>query len=442
MPQTSRFVITIRRRIGVISLLGLLATGSIAGGQLLLYPPPLETGTSSVMGRVMNAQSRQPAAGVEVTLTSFIGGVPRASSITTDATGVYAFDGIAEGSYHLFTGGRDYQSACYPNNTVDRCSQIELLRDEKRANVDFALVPNAIARGRIVDEDGSPIADATVRLSVETQRLPNGGFARLVSGRSVKTAADGAFELRGVTPGAWYIEASLPAAKDSLGLPVIFYPGVFHHDEARRIEFRPGAISDQLVIVVPATTGNVLNVRVAPGPLPIGDVRAALIRASPFVARSIALNDDGAGSISGLLPGRYFIAARGWIKNRAWAAFEIAAFVSPQLDVSLQMKPAGRITGKIVAQNGGLPPLDGLVVAAGWTDDDVEINPMTPDQVPVEADGSFNIEGLFGRRAMRLIGLPADWRVYAIRQGRTEVSGAINVPLDTTVDITIVLARR
>jgi hypothetical protein len=183
-------------------------------------------------------------------------------------------------------------------------------------------------------------------------------------------------------------------------------------------------------------------VRVAPGPLPIGDVRAALIRASPFVARSIALNDDGAGSISGLLPGRYFIAARGWIKNRAWAAFEIAAFVSPQLDVSLQMKPAGRITGKIVAQNGGLPPLDGLVVAAGWTDDDVEINPMTPDQVPVEADGSFNIEGLFGRRAMRLIGLPADWRVYAIRQGRTEVSGAINVPLDTTVDITIVLARR
>jgi hypothetical protein len=62
--------------------------------------------------------------------------------------------------------------------------------------------------------------------------------------------------------------------------------------------------------------------------------------------------------------------------------------------------------------------------------------------VPVEADGSFNIEGLFGRRAMRLIGLPADWRVYAIRQGRTEVSGAINVPLDTTVDITIVLARR
>jgi hypothetical protein len=43
---------------------------------------------------------------------------------------------------------------------------------------------------------------------------------------------------------------------------------------------------------------------------------------------------------------------------------------------------------------------------------------------------------------MRLIGLPADWRIDAIRQGRTEVSGAINVPLDTTADITIVLARR
>jgi hypothetical protein len=95
-----------------------------------------------------------------------------------------------------------------------------------------------------------------------------------------------------------------------------------------------------------------------------------------------------------------------------------------------------------VAQNGGLPPLDGVVAAAGWTHDDVEINPMTPDQVPVEADGSFKIEGLFGKRTLRLIGLSPEWAVHAVRQGRSEVRGAVDVPLDTTVDVTIIVARR
>lgn len=227
-----------------------------------------------------------------------------------------------------------------------------------------------------------------------------------------------------------------------MGLPTVFYPGVFQHDEATPVGFSEGRITGDLNIVVPSTAGNALTVRVAPGPVPLGDVRAALIRSAPLMAKTIALDDQGAGTVKDLLQGRYFVAARGWIKDRAWAAFEVADFVPPSLALSLQMKPAGSITGKIVAQTGGLPPLDGVVVAAGWTHDDVEINPMTPDQVPVEADGSFKIDGLFGQRALRLIGLSPEWAVYAIRRGRSELRGAVDVPLDTTVDITIVVARR
>lgn len=385
-----------------------------------------------------------PAAGVDVTLSTFADGVARARTVTTDTAGVFAFGNIAEGTYLLATVGGDFQMACFANaDAGDRCAQIPLRADEHRDDFILTLTPNAIARGRIVDEKGTPIAGASVRITMERRPLPNGGFASVVSTRlGVTTAADGTFEVRGIAPGAWYLETSLPAAKGSIALPVIFYPGVFHHDDATRIEFAAGRVSDHLELVVPASSDNILNVHLIPGPVPTADVRAAVFRSSPFITRTVALDDNGDGTMSGLLPGRYFIAARGWIKDRAWAAFEIVDFLPPSIDLTMQMKPAGSIRGKIVAQNGGLPPLDGLVVAAAWTHDDVEINPIAPDQVPVEADGSFKIDGLFGERALRLIGLSADWAIYAIRQGRTELRGAVEVPLDSTVDITIVLARR
>lgn len=427
--------------LGVIALLVTLFT-SAAGAQPQPPPPPVEAGTASIAGRILDARTARPAGGVLVTIVTLVGGAPRSSTTTTDAAGVYTFDGIAEGSYMLTTYAVDYQMACYPNTSTDRCSRIELAPGDRRVNPDLSLTPNAVARGRIVDDSGAPIADATVRMTRERRPLPGGTFASVVSGRGVKTRADGTFELRGIAPGTWYLEASVPAAKGSMGLPVVFYPGVFHHDEATRIEFSAGGVVDDLVLIVPATRDNVLTVHIASGPVPIGDVRAAMIRATPFVATTITLGDDGSGVITGVLPGRYFIAARGWIKDRAWAAFQVADFLPPSVEVSLSMKPAGAITGKIVARNGGLPPLDGVVVAAGWTHDDVEINPLTPDQVPVEVDGSFKIDGLFGQRALRLIGLSPDWGVYEIRQGRSEISGAVDVPLDTTVDVTIVVARR
>jgi hypothetical protein len=82
-----------------------------------------------------------------------------------------------------------------------------------------------------------------------------------------------------------------------------------------------------------------------------------------------------------------------------------------------------------------------VVAAATWVYDDAEVNPVTPDQVPVAADGSFRIEGLFGTRTLQLIYLDADWHVASILVGRSEVS-TIDVPLDTAVDVTIVVARR
>ena len=83
-----------------------------------------------------------------------------------------------------------------------------------------------------------------------------------------------------------------------------------------------------------------------------------------------------------------------------------------------------------------------MLVNAAWVDGDTEINPLAADQSVVNADGSFRIDGLFGRRAIHVIGLSPDWRMHSILQGRSIIASAVEVALDTTVDVTIVVTRK
>jgi hypothetical protein len=192
----------------------------------------------------------------------------------------------------------------------------------------------------------------------------------------------------------------------------------------------------------PVTTSTSMTVTVSPGPLAISDVRVALIRSTPLALMMLPLNETGTATVNGLTRGRYFVGARGWLKDRAWAAFRVVDFVPPSAHVSLRMIKAGRLTGRIVAENGGVLPLNGVSVVAAWTHEDVEINPLVPDQAQVAANGAFRIEGLFGKRSIQLIGLSPEWRVRSVRRGRSDVTSGVDVPLDSAVKITIVVARR
>jgi len=363
--------------------------------------------------------------------------------VKTDANGAYLFDNIAEGSYLIMAKSLDFLTACYPSaDPHDGCGQVDVSRDQKRTDVNMTLPPAAIARGRVIDQRGAAVANAAVRVTLErTTPAPN-PYLRVRSAYEVKTGTDGAFEMRGVWPGKWYLEVDLPFTTASMRPPIVFYPGVLSEDEATRVEFFSGRATSNLVFTVPSTAANVLNVSVVAGPLAIGDVRAAIVRTAPLISKKIDLDSDGRGTINGMIEGRYFISARGWINDKAWAAFEVASFFAPSLDVSLRLEPAGTIKGRIVAERGGLPPLDGVVAAAIWVSDGIEINPMIPDQVPVESDGSFTIGGLFGTREVKLIGLSPEWRVHSIVQGRSEIPSTVDVRLDTTLNITIVVSKQ
>lgn len=397
-------------------------------------PQPLAPGSSGIHGTIVDAITKAPIPDVAVRLFDYR--QMRTGSTLTNSGGQYEFAGIADGEYSLSADSNDHLFSCYQPTLSDppRCANVSLVRDQVKA-VDLQLIPGAIVRGRVVDAAGKPIAKASIRLDV----FRSAAFGPMSSALSRE---DGSFELVRLPAGEWLLELEIPASPHAVRPPLMYYPGVVYREEAQTVRLAAGETVANIDFVVPDVARNSLTLHVSSPGGAVGDVSAAVIRAAPLMMARVELNDRGVGTLGGLLPGRYFAAARAWTDKQPLVAFDAIDFVEGPRDVMLQLQPAGSIAGRIVARPGGLPPLAGVRVAAAWVHDDVEVNPLVPDQVEAAPDGSFRIDGLFGQRSLQLIGLPADWAVLSVLRNRTDVTRAVTVPPDTTVNVTIVLSKR
>jgi hypothetical protein len=223
----------------------------------------------------------------------------------------------------------------------------------------------------------------------------------------------------------------------------VYYPGGLSWEEAVGVVLVAGKVTDDLTVVVPRIYENILTVVVPPPDATISDLAVSVLRESPLAVRRIDLNADGVGTVKGILPGRYFVAARAASRDKQWAGFEVVDFVEDSYEARLQLQPTGAISGRIVAETGAPPPLDGVIVGASWIYDGAEVNPLAADEAKVAPDGSFRIDHLFGTRRLQLRALDLGWELAAVRQNRTDVStSGIGVVPDDTVEATIVLRRR
>ena len=134
---------------------------------------------------------------------------------------------------------------------------IELAEAQVMEKADVALPRGSAVSGRILDEFGEPVADA----SVTAMRMQYaGGKRRLVpSGRSSTTNDLGQFRLFGLPPGEYYVSATLrtidamvmdmlggagaggPTGSNSnSGYAATYYPGTPNPAEAQRIALAVG----------------------------------------------------------------------------------------------------------------------------------------------------------------------------------------------------------
>jgi len=420
----------------LIPLLAALAIGETGFAQPK-GPSSIPPGTSTIAGVLADARTKQPIAGCMVAITQI--NAARNAVTTTGLDGSYAFTGIADAEYFVNAFCDSHLSSCYrsPGAEAPSCDSVGVVVDQRKSNIDFNLVPGAIAKGRVVDAGSRPIAKAIVRLVIP--RLD----ARYAPSKPTQTSPDGAFTLVGLPPGGWIVEVDLPHEPGALRPPIVYFPGVLTFGEASFVELVAGETTDDLTIVAPRLSDNRLTVRVATSEPSLAGLEVAFVRVLPLLTRPVPIDASGIGVITGLPPGPYFLTARGRSGDRSWTAHDLVEFAGGEQEVLLYLQPSARIAGRIIVEKGAAVAFDGVRVGATWLQDGIEVNPLDITEAPVAPNGTFKLDGLFGTRQLQLIGLDPEWQIRSIVQDRSDVTGSgVALTADVEAQVVITLGRR
>jgi hypothetical protein len=405
-------------------------------------PPPLNPGTSSIHGRVVDEQSGEPIERAEVLLMDsqieqtqeILGrGVTtrhfvRVGKTLTGSDGSYGFDDISHGAYRLYVRHRSYLPSC-SGQPRSHCDLVNVIADQRVNHAHVPLSRGAIIRGRLLDQQGRPIARARLSTEFKQTSLNSGGAT---------SGADGRFEIPSVPPGTMVIRV------DPLGFPMwhrtMYYPGVHARADALPITVEPGTTHE---------------IEIRARDTPVGTIRTALFGprgfrlqkmtlATPDAKMLVDMQVSGAGTavVTDLSEGRYVIAARARAGRRTLAAYQLIIIGVGEYEVPMRLEPTARVRGRVVVDTGGVPPVAGVSVEAHWVSGKLKLDPTGPDRSALRRNGSFTMEGLFGRRQLQLFGLSDEWRVTAVRAGRADVTSGIDLAPGSSTDITIVVSRR
>lgn len=399
----------------------------------------LPPGTGAISGRVVGAQSEEPLANVAVALAA-LGAFGGNKQTTTDTTGFYHFADLAEHDYNVLVMDPLYLGGCYgaPETAPLPCGTVTVGRDQHRTGIDFRLTLAAVLRGRVVDTDGRAVGGATVHASLAPSMSPT-----FFSAATAQTRPDGTFEITRLASGDTVLSLDMPVTADRPRAPTVFYPGVLTAEAAEAIRLTGGLVTSGITFRYPKVAERSITTRISAPATGATAIKAWLYRVEPRMVREIALDADGAGNVRGLLEGRYFVAAEAQGDGEALVASGVVELLDDTVELALLLQEPGRLTGRVVAERGGLPPLTDVRVAAKWTDEGEEINPLAADDVEIGADGFFRIDDLFGVRSVQLLGLSPEWRIQSIRQGRNEIpANGVTVASGATLDLVITIGRR
>ena len=310
----------------------------------LLFAIPVALSGQMAEGAVVDSVSGAPLAGAVVLL--------RGASLTaarTDALGHFRIAVDPEIKSPLLNIQRN--GYLYGNRTLPSPSTPEFV------NLKIALTPQAVITGRVDDEEGYPLSNA----SVQAFRF------RTINGQSIPQAMSGGttndlgeYRLAGLPPGQWYLWVSHVDRWDVRYSPE-YYGGTAAPQESNTLETKAGEVRSGIDFHFKRHEGVDLTVRWT-APAAWGkpqQVTVAVATDRPVFVRTGVPQPDGSFRLLHVRPGAYEVTVNGQFPSlprplSVEQPLELSDASRHELVVSFEAGAGVDVSGTVVS-DGGLP---------------------------------------------------------------------------------------
>jgi Carboxypeptidase regulatory-like domain len=276
----------------------------------------------SVKGRVVAVDNGQGMGKVILSLIPAERGEQgRPLTVRTTPDGSYDFKQVPPGRYRLFASRNGYARQGYgqkpgSENDLASATPLDVRSGETLDNVNLSLLRGGAIEGRVLDQDGEPVA----RIQAALIR------ARYVQGRRVlqpagsdQTDDRGQFRIYDIPPGTYYLMATPRVFgmtdENRAVYPPIYFPGVLDPQEAGKVKIVPGGELRGYDLTLFETTGYQITGKVTS---PDGQpprrvfVTAHKVPSSGLTRPASAQGTGAQGdfTLQGLIPGTYRLVAQ------------------------------------------------------------------------------------------------------------------------------------
>lgn len=397
-----------------------------------------------VEGHVFDAQTGEPLKKVSVHLVRYAASNRRnaqAYSDTSNADGSFRFESVEPGDYVLSGSRTGFLPTQYGAKSPNaRGTSIHLGPGQRMTEIVLKLVPQAVISGRLVDEDGDPVANAYV---VALKRTWIRGKLRYLPQGSSSTNDLGDFRVGNLSAGKYYVMAQIrdteadddphpaPGRPDIRDLNTC-YPNAPSIDAAMPVQVSAGQETPGIEIRV--RRGPTYHVRgKLTGSIPDGGVESVTVRVQERDDTSMGfmgnpdVKKDGTFDIAGVGAGSYMIIATTFRHGFETLASEPVEISSADVNnVVLNILPPVSLSGQIRIE--GTPPPNTAQTTAARVRvllAPIEMMRMARFRVATaKSDGTFTIEDLEAAMYYPVISqAPTGTYLKSVQLGNQDVLG-------------------
>ncbi|MEP6915463.1 MAG: carboxypeptidase-like regulatory domain-containing protein [Acidobacteriota bacterium] len=416
-------------------------------------------GTGVITGKVVAADTGRALKRARV----IVSGAGRPQGATTDEQGRYRIAGLAAGAYTISATRTGFVDGTFgQRRALTPGTPVELLDGQQLGGIDLKLSRGGVVTGRVLDEDGEPLARAMV--TVLRQQYVR-GERQLMPGGADQSDDRGQFRIFGLPPGDYFVSASaggldqirpfigpqgrVDQPAESSGYAATYYPGVITTAEATRVRLAASqeltGLDFQLQIVPLATVKGV--VAGGTGMVELRPDAGGIGRGGgPGGGMRGGIRQDGSFSIPNVTPGKYTIIARtdGGPNGGARTAMQPLVVTGEEVNVALVPAPGVVLSGTMTLE------ASGQTAPRTFTGFRVNASPIgsaasTPRMGrPTETDaGQFTLTDVMAGQYVLRASAPTGWMMKAVYvDGQDVTDQPIEVKGDAISGINVIFTDK